>query len=378
MDTKKLRNVGLTALLGFGILCGCVSADISAPSSRVALDDESMDGGISSSDIRTVATQMCPAILAVPEIAEGVPPVRIKMAQMKNSSRFFIDRDLFMKRLSVELNRYGGGQVRFMNNNSLANEGRKEMLRDRQSAALKKELQQVAKALVATPTVANAQEPVKVALVPVLNANMVNLNADSFAAMLRSEIANASNGKVVFLMPGETEGADYWLTGQFYPESMKTEGIINLADYIRVIDDRIKDGKSLYLDTASQVVVTPPAVVVSEQSKRESILLEMLRNPALHATSDVNKYLNVMMVRPQDKVSIFERTVLADRKITDNSGAANYLLSGEISGLTQSSGSKTSDYLLITMQLIDPEMNEVLWEDAYEVKRVTASGVVYR
>ncbi len=364
--------------LGGMVVSGCVSPDISAPATQVDVDDSSMDGGISSADIRTVATQMCPAILAVPEIANGEPPVRIKVSQMKNSSRFFIDCDLFMKRLSLELNRYGRGQVRFLNNNHLANESRKEVLKDRQSATMKKELTKIAKEIVANPLFANAQEPVKVAVIPVLNANLVNLNADSFSAMLRSEIANVSNGKILFLMPGETEGADYWLTGQFYPESMKTEGIINLAEYIRVIDDRVKDGKSLYLESNTQVTVTKPAVLISEASHRESVLLEMLRNPAMRATPEVNKYLNLMMVRPSDKVSVFERTVLADRKITNNSGAANYVLAGEISGLSQSSGAKTSDYLLISMQLIDLEYNEVIWEDAYEVKRVTKSGVVYR
>ncbi len=370
--------MGAFVLTG-ALLTGCVGAELSSASSRVDLDDESMDGGISSTDIRTVATKMCPAILMIPEIANGEPPVRIKMAEMKNSSRFFIDRNLFMKRLSVELNRYGKGQVRFLNNNNLANAGRTEVLKDRETDTVRKEIRTLAESIAANPLFANAAQPVKIAVIPVLNANLVNLNADSFAAMLRSEVANVSNGKIQFLMPGATEGADYWLTGQFYPESMKTEGLINLAEYISVIDERIKDGKSLYIDAAKQnVVINPPTAVVTTTATRESILLEMLRNPALHKVTDANKYLNMMIVRPQDKVSVFEKSLLIDRRITNNSGAANYLLAGEISGMSQSTLRGMSDYLLITMQLIDIEMNEVLWEDAYEVKRVTNIGTVYR
>ncbi len=378
---KRMLTVGASLAIGMSamIFSGCVSGDISSPATRVELDDESMDGGISSADIRTVATQMCPALLTLPEIAEGVPPVRIKMASMKNTSRFFIDSDLFMKRLRVELNRYGKGQVRFTGNNSNANASRVETLEELQEEKLRQDIQALAKSIAANPLFANASTPVKITVIPILNANLVNMNADSFAAMLRGEVANASGGKIQFLMPGEVKGADYWLTGQFYPETMKSAGIINLADYIKVIDERIKDGKSLYIDDVKQsIVATPPTVTVTATSTRETILLEMLRNPAMHVEPNVNKYLNMMIVRPTDKVSVFEKTLLADRRITDNASTAKYILSGEISGLTQSSGAATSDYLLITMQLVDIATNDILWEEAYEVKRLTRTGVVYR
>ena len=37
-----------------------------------------------------------------------------------------------------------------------------------------------------------------------------------------------------------------------------------------------------------------------------------------------------------------------------------------------------TDYLVISIQLTDPESNMVIWEDAYEVKRLSRSGIVYR
>ena len=94
MNMKSLKYLAAGAVLA----SGCVSGDLSS-SRRIHPDDETMDGGISSADIRTVASKMCPAILSVPEVADGQPPVRIKIANVKNSTRFFIDGDLFAKRL---------------------------------------------------------------------------------------------------------------------------------------------------------------------------------------------------------------------------------------------------------------------------------------
>lgn len=372
---KKLVMTSLA--IGAVFLAGCVSGDLSG-SKRVDLDDESVDGGISSADIRTVAAKMCPAILSAPEVADAQPPVRIKMSDVKNTSRFFIDRELFMKKLRIELNKYGNGQVRFLDKNEKTQTARAEVLKDRQVEDVRRDIRELAREICMNPIVRDATQPVKIAVIPVLNANMVNMNADSVTAMLRGEIADASNGKVQFLMPGYTEGADFWLTGQFYPESMKKEGIINLAEYIEVIDARVKDGKSLYLDTSVSASVSPMSATVTTTSSRETVLLEMLRSQNLQQNPNVNKRLNVMIVRPDDKLAVFEKTTLIDHRISDNSGKANLILSSEISGLSQARGGVQSDYLLISFQLVDPEQNEVVWEDAYEVKRVSRAGIVYR
>ena len=374
MNIAKLKYFAAGAIL----VAGCVSSDVSS-GRRVDLDDETVDGGISSSDIRTVASKMCPAILSVPEVSNGQPPVRIKIADVKNTSRFFIDGNLFAKNLRVELNRYGKGQVRFLDKNEKTQVARVNVLKDRQVDDLRRDIRELGREIGGSALFQNAATPVKIAVIPVLNSNLVNMNADSFTAMLRSEILNASGGKIQFLLPGHTEGADYWLTGQFYPESLKKEGIINLAEYIEVVDERIKAGKSLYLDPPSTATVTPSSVVVATgPTMRESVLVDMLRSPAMQANPNVNKRLNVMIVRPDDKVCVYEKTALLDRRISDNSGKAALILSCEISGLSQAFNGAHSDYLLISMQLVDPESNEVVWEDSYEVKRVSRAGIVYR
>ena len=75
---------------------------------------------------------------------------------------------------------------------------------------------------------------------------------------------------------------------------------------------------------------------------------------------------------------MFEDMFLLDQKTPDVSGRANYVLSGEISGMSQRRGGMSSDYLLISVQLNDPETQEIVYEGAHEVKRLTQTGVVYR
>jgi len=373
-----MNRIGLKFIAACAaFLAGCVSGDLSS-SRQVDLDDDTVDGGISSTDIRTVAKRMCPAILSTPEVANAQSQVRIKVADVKNKTRFFIDNDLFLKRLRFELNSFGGGQVRFLDKNEKNQAARQEVLRDRQVEDIRRDVRELARDICMSPLVRDAKTPVKMALIPMLNTNLVNMNADSIGAMLRGEIADASGGRVQFLLPGHTEGADYWLTGLFYPESLKKEGIVNLAEYIDVIDARVRDGKSLYLDTSVSATVSPMSSTVTATTSRESVLLEMLRSPSMRANPNIDKRLNIMITKPDSKLVVFEKTMLVDRRMTDNSGKAALILSCELSGLSQALNGRQSDYLLVSFQLLDPESNEIVWEGAYEVKRVSRSGIVYR
>lgn len=372
---------GAALAAGGCFLSGCVSAPVST-STQVSPDDDPLNGGISSADVRTVATQMCPAILALPEISGAGSVVRIKVSDFTNSSRFFIDRNLFMKRLRLELNRNAGGKVRFLNSDEAVQKERVEVLSERQEEEVRQSLKKLGAEIAASPLFSKAVGPVRIAVIPVLNTNLVNLNADSFTAMLRSEIVSASGGKIQFLLPGETKGADYLLAGQFIPESMKKEGIINLATYIEVMEARAARGQSFDLTDGTvpepgrkdglNVNVNAPVI------PGESELVRMLRNPALRENPNVNKRLNVMLVDPATKAAVFEKMCLIDRKITENSARADLILSGDISGMHKQRSGTASDYLLIGVQLTSPESNETVWEDAYEVKRVSEAGIVYR
>lgn len=391
---KKVFAYGAAAVFcGAAVMFGggCVHPHVTN-SNQISPDSDPLQGGISSADIRNVASLMGPRILAVPEIAESEELVRIKVADFKNNSRFFIDRNLFMKKLRAELNRYGRNKVRFISNNEKVQASRTAVLKDRQSAQIQKNLEKVAADLAKSP-VARKGTPIKVAVIPVLNTNLVNMNADSFTAMLRSEIVNASGGNIQFLMPGVVEGADYYLTGQFIPETMKTEGIINLANYIEVVDARVKAGQSMYITTSGQGA-SGTQVTTVRHSKNvrsttvvpgsnnvtvyEAHLKNILNDPAMRANPNVNKRLNIMLVDVKTKAAVFEKMIMIDRKISDNSGAANLIISGEISGMHQRRNGVGTDYLHISVQLTDPESAEIVFEDEYEVKRMTDSSVVYK
>lgn len=377
-------NIFLRNLLGgaavLALLGGCFSPNVSE-SVQVDPDDDPLGGAINSADIRTVASQMTPAILGLPEVTGKDGTVRIAVADFKNNSRFIIDRNLFMKRLQVELNRTAGGKVRFFSQNANVTKVRAEVITERQQEVVRAKLAELGKEIAANPLFANSPKPVKIAVIPVLNTNLVNMNADSFAAMLRSEIVTAAGGKIQFLMPGEVAGADYYLTGQFVPESVRTEGIINLANYIGVIETRLKRGQSLDIadgrvpDTSR----TTPLVEGDQINiQRESELVRLMTSPEMQARPNVNTRFNVMLVKPADKVAVYEKMFLLDRKIETGLAKADFILSGDISALSQRAQGQASDYLLISVQLTNPENNETVWEDAYETKRLTKAGIVYQ
>ncbi len=369
----------LTAATVF-LAAGCASPRVK-PSTEVDPDTDPLGGAITSGDVRTVASKMCPAILAVPEVAECPPPVRILIADFKNNSRFLIDKDLFANRLRTELNTFGGGRIRFLSKSVTVQNERGKVLTLRQQDVVRKNLKELGAEIAKLPWVAASPNTIKIAVIPVINTNLVNLNADSFAAMLRSEIVNAAGGKIQFLMPGAIQGADYYLTGQFVPESMRVEGIINLMTYVQVIEDRVKRGQSLDLtdgrvpDTSN---TASPLIGTNVNIQRESELVRMMRDPALRANPNVNKRFNVMLVKPDTKVAVFEKMFLLDRQITDNSDKTNFILSGEINALSQRRRGAASDYLLITVNLVDPETNDMVWEGSYETKRITDEGIVYQ
>ena len=368
------------ALIVMLMITGCVSPKVTK-SVDINPDDDPMGSAITSGDIRTIASTMCPQILALPEVADSDSTVRIAVAGFRNNSRFPMDSNIFMQRLRQDLNKYGTGKIRFMSQNARVQHIRRNMIVNRQEEIVREYLKKLGAEIAASNLVKDSPKPVKIAVIPVINTNLVNMNSDSFAVMLRSAIVKAAKGKVQFLMPGSTKGADYYLTGQFVPESMKSVGIINLTNYIEVIENRIARGQSLDLtdgrvpDTSNQsgmLISNNPAF------QHESELVRLMRDPALRADPNVNKRFTVMLVKPQTKVAVYEETFLLDRKITENLDLANFILSGVISGMSQRNDGTASDYLLISVRLTDPESNETLWEDSYETKRMTNAGIVYQ
>ena len=379
--TTVFMVTGISLLLVF--LAGCATPSNTGLSHTKVLDPSQEDdmGGsfVESGDIQTVAAQMCPEILSIPEIAANPGVTRIAIAPVRNSTRYVIDKDIFMKRLRLSLNENSGGRVRFFSQGSNVTAVRNTVLAERQTSDLELTLQDVANYIISSPLVTGASKPIKLAVIPPKNVNFANMNAESYVALLRAKIAEQSYGKIQFISALDDnvsiESADFVLSGEFIAQSMKKEGVItpfdNLTDSGEV--SRQKDSSvdiSVGADGAVKMAV--------EKHESSSGLSEDFDVDDYKDIPNVTKYLNVHLVNPKTKVAVLEKMFTLERKIEQGLGRSNFVLSGELSALSKASSGNRSDYVLITFQLIDPESNEMIWERGYETKRVTSVSVLYK
>jgi len=380
---KMGKGTSIVAV-SISIICGCRSPSVSR-TELMALDSIKDEGtGIGSYEIRTVASQMAPKILALPEVTDASEPIRIAIAPMKNSSSYPMDMGIFMTRLRAELGQCGGGKVRFLAQDRNSQGQRTAVLKEKTEEARERALEEVAVTIMNWPAFKDAKKPVVLAVTPALNANLVSLNADSFVAMLRSKIAEKSGGKIRFTLPGELKGAEYFLTGQFIADSVKQEGMVNLVDYIALLEERLKEGRSLdvYGDGATELRAVSvghgsASAAVLTPERRASLLSEIQRSAALREVPDVTKKLNIMLVEAPSRTVVLEKMFDIERKAKMGYAKTDYILSGEVSSVSKRADGKEVSYLLVSVQLLDPASNEFVWEDVFELKKKSEMGVVY-
>ena len=125
-----MRKIVLLMLLCF-ICSACATSRYSSSHSTTVLPDadDGLGGtGIEATDIRTVARKMAVSLLDIPEIinASGIP--RIALLPVENSTRFIINKDIFTKKIRIELNKNTTGKVRF-----LARDRIKDILKEREA-----------------------------------------------------------------------------------------------------------------------------------------------------------------------------------------------------------------------------------------------------
>jgi len=352
---KRLMLLAVAMSVG---MCGCSTSEVSAP----------RPAGINGEHVRSAAQAMCASLVNSPAIAQRGKTVRIKVADVEDRSRYMIDGNIFIRRFRAELNAAGGGRLQFLDSSGSVGEDRRRILERRQRQQLQHELRQIAGYIARSAEIRGRN--VTVAAVPALNTNLVGMNADGFMALLREELVRAGGGNVRFLTPGETEGADYWLTGEFYPVDVGKVGRVNLAEYLEVIGNRIKEGRSVYIEKDRS-----PAATVSP---REEALLRLLDDARLQRHPDSDIRLNVMLTKAGSAKVVFESGAQVSRAVSDNAESADFILSGEISNLSSRRQGVSSDYVLIGFKLVELESNVLVWEGAYEVEYVSAEGLVYR
>lgn len=356
------------------LLVGCATPPEDESSKTTILDPDQEDriGGsfLESSDIRTIAQQMTAAILSTPEVSSNADVSRIALSPVRNNTRFLIDSDIFLRRLRIELNRVSQGRVRFFMQDN-AQEVRREVLLERDEVEWEAIADELAEHLLQNAPQSTDGKPLRVAVGSVRKTNVMGMNAESFLVMVRSQLSERSQGRMVFVSDqvsrrvldameggesGSGLGADYLLCGEFLAEGMQ------VAEGRQDVELKVKEKREVFTESYTK-----------EDTEEETYLFETKQNP------NVTKRFNCQLVGISDGTVVSEKMVSLENKVRSGIGAADYILTGEISALSKASqGAYRSDYVIVSFQLVAPQSNEVLWEDAYESKRATQVGTVYR
>jgi hypothetical protein len=149
---------------------------------------------------------------------------------------------------------------------------------------------------------------------------------------------------------------DYLLCGEFVAQA------IQVAEGEKQVELKIKEKTEVFGQTYSK-----------ENTDEQTLTFQARQNP------NVAKRFHSQLVNAADGTILCEKTVVLERKMASGVGAADYILTGEISALSKATqGATRSDYVIVSFQLVEPRSNAVLWEDAYESKRASQIGTVYR
>lgn len=125
MNPLKYRS-SLTAIAVSGLLCGCASSGVRNPSgvpvTQMRPDEQGFVAGtgIESQDLVAVTDKMARSILGIPQIANAQGTPRIVLLPVNNETRFPINKDMFLDRIRIELNKKSLGKVIFLARDRMA------------------------------------------------------------------------------------------------------------------------------------------------------------------------------------------------------------------------------------------------------------------
>src|ERR1041385_3917335 len=108
------------------VACGCASTGVQNPSgvpvTEMRPDDRGFVAGtgIESQDLVVVTDKMARSILGIPQIANAQGAPRVVLDPVKNETRFPINKDIFLTRIRVELNKHAAGKVIFLARENMA------------------------------------------------------------------------------------------------------------------------------------------------------------------------------------------------------------------------------------------------------------------
>ena len=132
MNLLKCRSSLATFALAV-LISGCASSGVKNPSgvpvTQMRPDEQCFVAGtgVESQDLVAVTDKMARSILSIPQIASAQGTPRIVLEPVKNDTRFPINKDMFLTRIRIELNKKSLGKVLF-----LARENMPTLERERQ------------------------------------------------------------------------------------------------------------------------------------------------------------------------------------------------------------------------------------------------------
>lgn len=326
---------------------GCTSPQ--SESKNVSVDSEDW-GGIQSVDVRTVATTMSTEILSLPEIAGRKGEVNIAMEPLVNSTRYVFDKEIFTDKLRIEFMKSAKGKIVFCS--ALGQGARVSRQRLIEEKELDTTIAQIVDVIAKTPLITESKETLKFAVIPVRNTNIIGMNADSVTALLRAKLSEKTAGRVQFLAREQNGKAIEQVLDE---KDLKAAGLAK--------------GKSRDLYGVDYFL----------GGEFTSKALENTAKPVGGESPNTDKYLNVMLIDAETGGVAFEKNVKLESKVESGIDRADYILTGELKGLSNvANRGDRSDYILISLQLIEPTSNKIVWTNGYEVKRLTLPAGLYK
>lgn len=343
--------IGLSALCLL-ILAGCATPQQTVSRTRTVSPDanDNLGGtGAESDDVRTIAARMTPSLLSIPEIAQTDQPVRIAVEPIRNSTRFMIDREIFTTRLRAELNKVSNGRVRFFAQD-LAQDTRAEMLRERERQQWESAIDAAARIFTEGLRQLGGDKPVRLAVTSATGTHVSAVDGDALLSMVRSRMVELDPAGLRFL-------------------ERERSGKVTSP----VLAEQEANRLGLLSEGSAEAPQSAEFFLTGE------LFAQNLATPTEQPTGNETLNMNLRVVRVATGAAEFERTIPVTSRITRGIERARYLLSGEMRGISKAAGAgDRSDYILFSFQLIDPVSNELVWEDIYETKKVSNTGVLYR
>ena len=134
----------------------------------------------------------------------------------------------------------------------------------------------------------------------------------------------------------------------------------------------------VYDSTDTTVSTDAAGTVILTKERRQSLLTEIERSAQLRVEPNVNKFLNVMLIKADNKIAVMEKMFSLDAKMTRGLERVEYTLTGNIASQSRYTQGREEIYVVVTFKLIEPETKEEIWGGRYETKKaIQRGGVVY-